>query len=277
MSRLWTGRFLYGFALVFALGLGAAPALAQERATEWPAVTAAATPDASGGAADATSAFGLPPSFGDLFKPLPGDFRRMVAPEQALVAGIGGLGAVIGHAWDNRVAGSHWGDGPMHSALAPGKLVGNFLVQAGGALATYSVGRATGSHRVATVGAALFRAQVVAQGTTQAIKFATQRTRPDGTSHSFPSGHSAAAFATATVLQSELGWKAAIPAYAAATWVATSRVQMERHYVSDVIAGATVGILAGRSVTIGRGSARFSVQPMPVAGGAGISFTKVAR
>ena len=167
------------------------------------------------------------------------------------------------------------GRGSVHSALTPGKIAGNFLVQAGGALATYGVGRATGSHRVATVGASLFRAQVVAQGTTQAIKFATQRTRPDGTSHSFPSGHSAAAFATASVLHSEIGWKAAIPAYAAATWVAASRVQMERHYVSDVIAGATVGILAGRSVTIGRGNARFSVQPMPLAGGVGVSFTKV--
>jgi membrane-associated phospholipid phosphatase len=139
------------------------------------------------------------------------------------------------------------------------------------------VGRATGSYKVATVGAAIFRAQVVAQGTAQAIKFVAQRTRPDGTSLSFPSGHSAAAFATARVLQSELGWRAAVPAYAAATWVAASRVQMKRHFVSDVIAGASIGILAGRSVTVGRGKARFSVEPMPLAGGVGVNFTNVAR
>ena len=62
-----------------------------------------------------------------------------------------------------------------------------------------------------------------------------------------------------------------------AGWVAASRVQMKRHYLSDVIAGATVGILAGRSVTVGSRNVRFSVDPMPVAGGMGVSFTKVAR
>ena len=51
---------------------------------------------------------------------------------------------------------------------------------------------------------------------------------------------------------------------------------MQRHYLSDVIAGATVGILAGRSVTVGPRNARFSVDPMPVAGGIGVGFTRVA-
>ena len=110
MSGLSTSRFLYGFALVFALGVGDAPALAQDRPAESPAVATAATGDA--GTVLAGSSLGPPPSFGDLFKPLPGDFRRMVAPENALVAGIGTLGAVIGHAWDDRVASSNWGAGP---------------------------------------------------------------------------------------------------------------------------------------------------------------------
>jgi membrane-associated phospholipid phosphatase len=49
---------------------------------------------------------------------------------------------------------------------------------------------------------------------------------------------------------------------------------MRRHYVSDVLAGATLGILAGRSVTFGSGKARFGLSPVAVPGGAGFSITR---
>jgi membrane-associated phospholipid phosphatase len=215
------------------------------------------------------------PAFRDLFAPLPGDFRRLIStPGNLAILGAGGAGAIAGHHWDDGASSSSWGDAAV---FAPGKVAGDFLVQTGGAVATYAIGHLTHSPRVARIGAEVFRAQIVSQATAQAIKFSAGRTRPDGTAHSFPSGHSASAFATAAVVQREFGWKAGIPAYAAATWVASSRVQMKRHYVSDVIAGATLGIMAGRSVTVGAGSVRFSVDPMPVAGGMGVSFTKVTR
>jgi len=216
------------------------------------------------------------PAFADLFKPLPGDFRRMLAsPENLLIAGIGGSAALLGRHGDMRASAANWGN---HEVFEPGQLVGAFAVQTGAALVTYGIGRVTDSPRAARIGAGIFRAQLVSQATAQVVKAAAGRTRPDGSnSHSFPSGHSASAFATATVLQRELGWKAGIPAYAMAGWVAASRVQMKRHYLSDVIAGATVGVLAGRSVTVGSRNVRFSVDPMPVAGGIGVSFTKVAR
>ena len=41
----------------------------------------------------------------------------------------------------------------------------------------------------------------------------------------------------------------------------------------DVAFGAAVGILAGRTVTIGRGSTRLSLAPMAAPGGGGITFT----
>jgi membrane-associated phospholipid phosphatase len=62
-----------------------------------------------------------------------------------------------------------------------------------------------------------------------------------------------------------------------ASWVAASRVEMKRHFVSDVVAGATIGILAGRSVTVGTSHTRFAVVPMVVPGGVGIGFTKQAK
>ena len=215
------------------------------------------------------------PGFKDLFAPLPGDFKGMFTGQNAMIAAIGGGAALVSRHGDHTAATSRWGD---EETYEPGNIVGNFAVQTGAAFLTYGIGRMTHSTRVARVGAEVFRAQLVSQGTAQAIKFAAGRTRPDGSDdHSFPSGHSASAFATATVLQKEFGWKAGIPAYAVAGWVAASRVQMKRHYLSDVLAGATVGILAGRSVTVGPRNARFSIDPMPVAGGMGVSFTKVTR
>jgi len=212
----------------------------------------------------------------DLFAPLPGDFRQMGSSQNWMVVAIGGAGALAAHSLDSRVASMTW---PAATApvMSPGAIVGAFEVQLAGAIAVYAAGRINDSSRVARIGAELFRAQVVSEATSQVLKLATGRTRPDGTSMSFPSGHSASMFATATVLQSELGWKVGVPAYAAAAWVAASRVEGRRHYLSDVVAGATVGIIAGRSVTVGVGNARFSLGPMAVPGGMGVSFTKISK
>jgi len=151
-------------------------------------------------------------------------------------------------------------------------MIGGARLQLAGALATYSVGRLTGSSTVTTVGGDLLRAQIVAQVLTAGIKFAAQRTRPDGTRYSFPSGHTSVTFATATVLQRDLGPKWGIPAYAVATYVAASRIQDRRHFLSDVAFGATIGLISGRTVTVGRGRTRFAVAPAAVPGGAGVSF-----
>lgn len=72
--------------------------------------------------------------------------------------------------------------------------------------------------------------------------------RPDtGAKNSFPSGHTAQAFAAATFLAKEYGYKNvwySVAAYTVATGVATCRVLNNRHWLSDVIAGAGVGILS---------------------------------
>ena len=218
------------------------------------------------------------PTFPQIFSGLGSDFRQLTTNNGFLIMGIGGGAAFGAHAFDRRIATSASGwSGSTSSMLGPGQLVGSMFVQSGAAFATYAVGRATHSPRLAQVGAELVRAQFVAQGVTQTIKFSAQRTRPDGTTLSFPSGHTASSFATATVLQCEFGWKVGIPAYVGAAWVGASRIQSQRHYLSDVVAGATVGILAGRAVTVGRGDNRFSLAPTMVPGGIGFSFTRVKK
>jgi membrane-associated phospholipid phosphatase len=159
------------------------------------------------------------------------------------------------------------------TALQAGETLGGARTQLAAALATYTIGRVAGNSKVATIGADLISAQILTQSMTAAIKLSVGRTRPDGTQYSFPSGHSSVTFATATVLQRHLGWKVGIPAYGLATYVAASRVHDRRHFLSDVTFGAALGIIGGRSVTLGSGNARFSMSPAPAPGGAAVAFT----
>jgi membrane-associated phospholipid phosphatase len=112
----------------------------------------------------------------------------------------------------------------------------------------------------------------MSEGLTIAIKEATRRSRPAGSGFSFPSGHTTATFASATVLQQHFGWKVGIPAYAVASYVAAARIQTQNHYLSDVAFGAALGIVAGRTVTIGHGH-RLMMSPIATSEGAGASFT----
>jgi len=208
-----------------------------------------------------------------IFSGLFDDFRAIPTRDNLIIAGIGGLAAGLAHPADGRVSRTLSGSARMGSTLGPGEVLGGAAAQMVGSIATHAIGRAIGSPKVSAIGADLVRAQIVTQTMTFGIKMAAQRTRPDGTQYSFPSGHTSTTFATATVLQRHLGWKAGVPAYAFATYVAASRVQAKRHFLSDVAMGATIGIVAGRSVTLGRGDARFALAPSAVPGGAGVSFT----
>jgi membrane-associated phospholipid phosphatase len=83
----------------------------------------------------------------------------------------------------------------------------------------------------------------LALGSTIALKYTISEDRPNHhDDHSFPSGHSAAAFSSAEFLRLRYGWEYGMPAYALATFVAFSRVHAKQHHVHDVIAGAAIGI-----------------------------------
>jgi len=81
------------------------------------------------------------------------------------------------------------------------------------------------------------------------LKAATNRNRPNGENQqSFPSGHTSSMFTYATVISHYYGARAGIPAYAVASLVGFSRIEKNKHHLSDVIAGATLGYLIGRTV-----------------------------
>jgi membrane-associated phospholipid phosphatase len=161
------------------------------------------------------------------------------------------------------------------SFFRAGRYIGSFPVLIGTAATTYVLGRARSSRRGRHLGMDLIETTLIAEGMTELIKVGVRRERPlrdDGTrasGYAFPSGHAAGTFAGATVLQQHLGWKWAVPTYTIASYVAMSRLADDRHWASDVVAGAAEGIIVGRSVTWhGR---NFYASPMLLPKGAGVT------
>ncbi len=83
-------------------------------------------------------------------------------------------------------------------------------------------------------------------GVVNGLKYTVKRPRPDlSANNSFPSGHTATSFMTASLLHKEYGWRSpwfSFGAYAMASFCGVSRILNNKHYMSDVIAGAAIGI-----------------------------------
>lgn len=225
----------------------------------------------------ASSSPGFSPSFRGFFADVLTDFHRLPSLETAAILSIGGIGSAIGHGSDRAVSRTLSTSHGLEGFFSAGEMIGSAQMQMAGALATYTIGRVSNSSSVAKIGSELVRAQLMTQVTTAGIKMVVGRGRPDGTQYSFPSGHTSTTFATATVLQRNLGWKVGIPAYGVAAYVATSRIQVRRHYLSDVAFGAALGIVAGRTVTLGTGDARFALSPAAAPGGASVNVTWLGK
>ena len=86
-------------------------------------------------------------------------------------------------------------------------------------------------------------------GFVNGIKYTAKEMRPDGsTANSWPSGHTATAFVGATILHKEYGmtrspWYS-VAGYGVATATGVMRVLNNRHWISDVLSGAGIGIMS---------------------------------
>jgi len=110
------------------------------------------------------------------------------------------------------------------------------------------------------------------EGVTYGLKYAVNEKRPNGGSHSFPSAHTSASFAPAEFIRKRYGWEFGIPAYAAASFVAYSRVESREHHTQDVLAGAAIGI--GSSFLFTRPYKGWSVEAAGGVKGFGILLTR---
>jgi membrane-associated phospholipid phosphatase len=120
----------------------------------------------------------------------------------------------------------------------------------------FSAGRFVEAPRFRAMSYDLLDAYLLNWGYTNVFKYAVGRERPNGEDEkSFPSGHTSNAFCLATVVERHYGWKAGLPAYALASLVGVSRLQRNKHYLSDVLGGATLGYIVARTVVRVNGGA----------------------
>ncbi|HYX07755.1 MAG TPA: phosphatase PAP2 family protein [Bacteroidales bacterium] len=92
----------------------------------------------------------------------------------------------------------------------------------------------------------LFISELFTAAIVHFLKPAANVTRPDGTAHSFPSGHTSQSFASATVLYREFNKTAPFVAYSGYLFSTTTgilRITNNRHWLPDVLAGAGIGMV----------------------------------
>jgi membrane-associated phospholipid phosphatase len=160
---------------------------------------------------------------------------------------VGGTAAATASLFDQDVRDSFqgstqdWGDA-LETGAGP---VWSTVFVAG----MFTAGRFSHRPRFRAMTYDMLDAAVVNFGYTELVKVAVGRERPNAQDNkSFPSGHTSNSFALAAVAERHYGWKIGVPAYLLAGLVGASRLEQDKHYLSDVVAGAALGYIVGRTV-----------------------------
>lgn len=224
--------------VAFCLALALAPpAWAAE--SEDPQPAAKSKPAAAASRDGSRTLARLPANLG---RGLIGVFSRDSLAPLAIGAGATGLGSFF--------------DRDVRDAVAnPGNGFGKAFEKAGGGAVSAAVvvggfvaGRLAHGDRFRAMTYDMLEASTLNLAYAATLKVAVGRPRPNGDGNrSFPSGHASNAFALASVAERHYGWKVGLPAYAAASAMAFSRLVRNQHYLSDVLAGATLGYVVGRA------------------------------
>ena len=213
--------------------------------------------------------------FGALMRDTGSDFVSFPRRKSTwVILGIGAGAAALVYPWDDEINSELQEANTLKTILKPGKYIGYAWVQGGAALGMYLIGRyamepAQGSHtnKVAHLGFDLLRANIVTGAFTYGIKLAVRRDRPTGECCAFPSGHASLTFASAAVVERHFGYRASWPMFLIAGYVSASRITDNRHFMSDVIFGAALGMATGWTVVGRHGRDDFTLFPAPIKGG----------
>lgn len=217
--------------------------------------------------------------FSALVRAIGSDFKAFPKRKSTwVILAIGGAGAAAVHPADDDINRKLQESEGLKKAFTPGKYLGSTGVQVGVSVGTYLIGRyakpgGSSTNKWSHIGFDLLRAQVVSTTLMYGIKVSVQRDRPTGECCSFPSGHAAGTFATAAVLERHFGYRASWPMWIAASYVAASRLIDNRHFASDVVFGAALGVASGWTVVGRHGRDTFAMTPLLMRGGAGVAFT----
>jgi hypothetical protein len=213
-------------------------------------------------------------------------------PSTWVILGIGAGSALLAHPVDDDVNAHLVGSKAAERVWVPGKYLGAAYTQAGVSIGLYVIGRyivppdseapavdgtSPRTNKWSHMGFDLLRAQIISQAVVQGTKFAVRRDRPTGVCCSFPSGHAAAAWAAATVVERHFGYRMALPTIAIASYVATSRLHDNVHFLSDVLMGSAIGTATGWTIVGRHGRSDYALVPVAVPGGFAFQFAHVDR
>ncbi len=153
-----------------------------------------------------------------------------------------------------------------------GNIWASMEVQVPLAIGCWTMGRWQNNDEMAWLGYDLTRGLFLTYGITGVMKKIVQRERPNGGPLSFPSGHAAAAFTTAGVLSQRYGGWIGATGIGLGIFTGLGRMEDEKHYASDVVAGATIGWIIGRTVARGKPAGETAWQMIPM--GSGLAMLK---
>jgi hypothetical protein len=133
-------------------------------------------------------------------------------------------------------------EGYLGDSAKLGNVLGQPYSQAGTAAVVYGISQWAGNDKLEGTSALMLEAWALTATSVHLIKPIARRTRPDDSNRmSFPSNHAAGSFALATAAQLRHGWRAGVPSYLLASFIAFSRLEQNKHHASDTFFGALIG------------------------------------
>ncbi len=217
--------------------------------------------------------------FKDLPRHIGNDFKYTFWNGWHLLGLAAGVGATLGvHEADSDIQEAFHPEDPLGGAADVFNVMGHSLVLGGATLTAFTIAKLVNAPKAALTAGTMFEAFALTMALTFLLKFSTQRTRPDGSNdQSFPSAHASGSFALATVTEVFYGPLYGIPSYALASLIALSRLDANKHWASDTLAGALLGTLIGLGTAKfhKKESSNFFIVPTVGDGSPGISLVHI--
>jgi len=190
-----------------------------------------------------------------LLEPVRGDLGAVATRRTVLIlAGAAALGAASLAIEDPGAQERALGGGVIDPPADFGNIYGDAgtLTAAAGGLAV--AGLLRHNQDWTRAGSELLRSMAYTGAVVTALKLGVRRTRPNGGRYSFPSGHTAVAFAVMPILAHRFGLTFGVPAAALAVSTGLGRLEDRKHFLSDVIFGAGIGTAIGMAIASERGT-----------------------
>lgn len=226
---------------------------------------------------------GFKEDLGDVFSSVKGGLGESFSKKNLAYLALGTSLILATYAQDDRIESYFQQNHPLRRASRVGDIAGTVLNSGFPGIGVYCVGRLSDNGELTELGKLMFATSMVKWWLSLGLICSVRRERPEtenlsvfeGGKASFPSGHVAGGFATATVLNEFYGPRIGIPAYLFAGFVGLTRLEDNKHYASDVVGGAVVGTLTALAVSRATRTrwARISATPVVEEKRAGLALT----